>query len=219
MSKKIIGISGSPIPNSNADRLIMQILKSSGLNYEFAKLSNLNIRPCRACKGCVEDNICKIPDDFQELAIKTKASEAMIIGGYTPYEMIDAYTKAFLERLWSMRHIKGLNQGKIVVTVISSLTAQVANKTLHSMAVELNKERMNHIAQLSIIGNVPCLTCGYGDNCEFSGAKKLFGPNIKASAELCVGVETQPVWKEATEIAKIIGLYLSGENIILPKVE
>ncbi|MDQ7094585.1 flavodoxin family protein [Desulfosporosinus sp. PR] len=218
MSPKIIGISGSPIPNSNTDRLIIQMLKSSGVDYEFVKLSHINVRPCRACKACVTDNLCKVLDDFQELAPKVKESQALIIGGYTPYEMLDAYTKSFLERLWSMRHVRGLNQGRIVVTVVSSLSSQTAATVLKSMAAEINKEKMNHVAQLGIVGNVPCLTCGSGDNCDFSGVQKKFGPDAKASADLCSAVETQQVWEEASGLAKMIGQYIRGESVILPKV-
>ncbi|MCG6878886.1 MAG: NAD(P)H-dependent oxidoreductase [Deltaproteobacteria bacterium] len=52
MDPQIIGISGSPIKNSNTDRLIQAVLDSSGLNTEFVKLSKINVRPCIACLGC-----------------------------------------------------------------------------------------------------------------------------------------------------------------------
>ena len=37
MHSQIIGISGSPIKNSNTDRLIQAVLESSGLSSEFVK--------------------------------------------------------------------------------------------------------------------------------------------------------------------------------------
>ena len=40
MKTQILGISGSPIKNSNTDRLIEAVLESSGLQTEFAKLSD-----------------------------------------------------------------------------------------------------------------------------------------------------------------------------------
>lgn len=39
MDPKVIGISGSPVKNSNTDRLVKTILESSGLPHEFVKLS------------------------------------------------------------------------------------------------------------------------------------------------------------------------------------
>ncbi len=122
---KILGISGSPVPESNTDRLIIQVMKASGLDFEFIKLSDLNVRPCLACKACVEDNICKVNDDFPALANKVRETQALVIGGYTPYRVLDGFTKAFLERLWSMRHLHSLNENKYVITIISGLYKKI----------------------------------------------------------------------------------------------
>jgi len=211
MSIKILGISGSPVPNSNTDRLVMQVLQSSGLEYEFVKLSDLRVGPCRACKECVEDNICKVDDDFPELANKLLDAKALVIGGYTPYGMLDGFTKAFLERLWSMRHLNSLNEHKYAVTIISGLHKQTTEAALKSIAREFTMERMHPVAELSIAGNVPCLTCGYGDGCKNSGIPYVFTDEIKASADYCVAVENQPVWENATQTGKLIGQYINGE--------
>lgn len=205
--KAIIGISGSPIPNSNTDRLIKHILMQSGLSTEFVKLSDINVAPCRACKYCVKDNICKVPDDFPVLAKKILAADAIVLGAYIPYGMIDAFTKSFLERLWSMRHIRNLNKDKYFVTVVSGLSEQGRSAALKSLAVELQMERVNHIAELQIEGNVPCLTCGYGDNCWGSGIQRQHGEK-KASSDLLCAVESQPVWKEAMRVGKLLNQYI-----------
>ena len=65
MKPQIIGISGSPIKNSNTDRLVQAVLESSGLTSEFVKLSKVNVRPCIACLGCKKDNICKVEDQTE----------------------------------------------------------------------------------------------------------------------------------------------------------
>ena len=99
MQPQIIGISGRPIKNSNTDRLVRAVLDSSGLTSEFVKLSKVNISPCIACLGCKKDNICKVKDDFPELAEKVRNDGAIVVGGYSPYGSVDGYTKAFLEHL------------------------------------------------------------------------------------------------------------------------
>ena len=210
MGIKILGISGSPVPNSNTDRLILQVLKSSGLEYEFVKLSDIIVGPCRACKACVKDNICKVKDDFPELAKKLLEAKALVLGGYTPYGTLDAFTKAFLERLWSMRHRYSLNEQKCVVSVISGLHPETTEAALKSLAREFSMERMHHVAELSIIGNVPCLTCGYGDECKNSAVPFVFTEKIKASADYCVAVENQTVWEDAMQTGKLIGQYING---------
>ncbi len=121
MGIKVLGISGSPINDSNTDRLVKAVLDATGVESEFVKLSTMNVRPCLACKKCVPDNICKVNDDFPELAEKIKSAQALIIGGYTPYSQIDGFTKALLERFWSFRHQKNLLKGKMVATVLTVL--------------------------------------------------------------------------------------------------
>ena len=155
MSIEILGISGSPVPNSNTDQMVLQVMNASGLEYEFVKLSHLNVEPCRACKACVEDNICKVSDDFAELAKKIQEAKGLVIGGYTSYGMVDAFTKAFLERLWSMRQLISLLEQKYVVTIISGLSKETRELALKSIAKQLLTEKMDHIAQLSIEENIP----------------------------------------------------------------
>ena len=48
MPAQLIGFSGSPIKNSNTDRLVEAVLDASGLETEFIKLSKHNVRPCIA---------------------------------------------------------------------------------------------------------------------------------------------------------------------------
>jgi len=215
MGIKILGVSGSPIKNSNTDRAVKAILEASGLESEFVKLSEINVRPCRACKGCVPDNICKVEDDFPALAEKIKEAEALVIGAYCPYGQIDGFTKAFLERLWSMRHVSNLNKGKRVILVVNGVATpgitqrdkllnkmNVTRKNVASaIAKEMRMENMKVIGTVLIRGNVPCLTCGEGSTCKMSGAKTLFGKNVKASSDLCVRVEDQPdVWEKINKL-------------------
>jgi len=146
--------------------------------------------------------------------------------------MIDAFSKAFLERLWSMRHVNNLNKGKLGVIVVSGLypnsksqrSRQLLLKFLKpfykekisvpqvakSIEKELRMERMEHIGTVIIKGNVPCLTCGQGNSCKMSGVPIIFGKEAKASNELCVRVEDQvEVWQEITRLGKVLGERLS----------
>ncbi len=206
MTLQILGISGSPIKNSNTDRLVKAILEASGLEYEFVKLSAKKIGPCRACKQCVEDNICKTKDDFPALAKKVKEAKAFVIGGYTPYGILDSFTKAFLERLWSMRHVRGLNRRKLAATVITGISPFNVNLTSLQVGRELLLERMVLIGQLKVEGNIPCLTCGNGTDCRMSGVPDLFGEGAVASADKCIRVEDQTkLWDKAQRVGQDIG--------------
>ncbi|MBY8992252.1 MAG: flavodoxin family protein [Candidatus Lokiarchaeota archaeon] len=205
MSLKILGVSGSPVPNSNTDRAIKAILKASKLESEFVKLSDITVRPCRACKRCVEDNICKQEDDFPALASKVREASALVIGAYCSYNSLDAHTKAFLERLWSMRHQKNLNEGKQVVIVVSGVLPMTSKPVSQIIAHHMRMENMKVIETILIRGNVPCLTCGRGSECKMSGAPVLFGKGTKASSDLCIRVEDQvDVQKQINQIGEVL---------------
>jgi len=207
MSIEVLGISGSPIENSNTDRLIQAMLEATEREYEFVKLSRIIVRPCFACKRCVPDNICKVKDDFPELAEKIKKARALIIGAYTPYKQIDGFTKALLERFWSLRHVNNLLRGKLCATVLTYLTPDAADHVNQSLATELEQmERMELVGQLMVKGNLTCLTCGVGDECEMSGIKRRYGPEARSCDVPYSRVEDQQeVWEKAMRIGRLIG--------------
>jgi hypothetical protein len=207
MSIEMLGISGSPVKNSNTDRLVKAVMDATGLESEFVKLSLIDVRPCLACKKCVPDNVCKVKDDFPELAEKIKNAKALIIGAYIPYGQIDGFTKALLERFWSLRHVNNLLRGKLCATILTGLMPDVLDNVNQSMAAELKEyERMDLVGQLTVQGNLPCLTCGEGDECEMSGLKVLYGPDAKTSDHGYSRIEDQKeVWEEAIRIGRLIG--------------
>jgi multimeric flavodoxin WrbA len=213
MSIQALGISGSPVKNSNTDRLVRSILDSTGLESEFVKLSKINVRPCFACKKCVRDNICKVKDGFQELAEKIKTARALIIGAYTPYGQIDGFTKALLERFWSLRHRNNLLRGKLCVTVLTGIDTRVLDNVNQSLANEIKLyERMDLLGQLTVQGNLPCLTCGEGDECEMSAVKIMYGLDAKTSDFEYSRVEDQKeIWKNAGRLGRLIGERIKEE--------
>lgn len=215
MQPIIVGISGSPIKNSNTDRLIQTVLDSSGLPSEFVKLSKIQVRPCIACLGCKKDNICKVKDDFPELAEKIRKAGAIVVGGYSPYGAVDGFTKAFLERLFSLRHQNGLNRGKLAVVVSTGIgrgapgLEEASQQTAHALKLE----GMEVLGQLKVTGNPECMICGYGETCPMSALPWIFGNDTKVTPEKFCKVEDQKeTWQQAQalgqEIARRLGEHL-----------
>ncbi|MCJ8500387.1 flavodoxin family protein [Desulfatitalea alkaliphila] len=204
MKPQIIGISGSPIANSNTDRLIQAVLESSGLSSEFIKLSKINVRPCIACLGCKKDNICKVKDDFPELAEKVRHAGAIVVGGYSPYGAVDGFTKAFVERLFSLRHQNGLNRGKLAVVVATGIGrgAPGLEETCSQINHALTLEGMSVLGQLKVIGNPECMVCGYGQTCPMSALPWVFGDETEVTPEKFCNVEDQ---SETWEQARLLG--------------
>ena len=205
MYPQLIGISGSPIKNSNTDRLVQAVLKSSGLQYEFVKLCKVNIKPCIACLGCAADNICKVEDDFPELAEKLKNAHGLVIGSYPPYASVDAFSKAFLERLFSMRHQNHLNKGKLAVVITTGIGrgAPGLDEAGQQVSMALQMEGMEVMGQLKAVGNAECLVCGYGETCPMSALPWVFGKDFQITPDKFCNVEDQPeVWNQAKQLGQ-----------------
>ena len=204
MAVEIIGISGSPVPDSNTDRMVQAILKESCLESVFVKLSKVTIRPCFACKQCASDNICKMKDDFPPLAEKIKTAKALVIGSYIPYGQIDAFSKALLERLWSLRHVRNLLKGKLCATIMTGLDQSSLERANRLVAAQMRDyEGMELVGQVTVAGNTTCATCGEGDGCPKSGLKRRYGPEAKAADYKFTRVEDQTkVWEQAMRIAR-----------------
>lgn len=207
MSAQVIGVSGSPVKNSNTDRLVQEVLKSTGLETEFIKLPRRNVRGCIACMRCTEDNVCKMKDDFQEIAKKVKNAKALVIGGYPPYGSLDSYTKAFLERLYSLRHRCAYNKGKPVVTVVTgngrgTPGIHVASEQLKTA---LGHEGMDVIGQIKAEGNVKCTFCEHIETCSMSALGRLFDGDINNTPGGYCRVEDQTeTWQLAQQMGKEI---------------
>lgn len=214
MKPQIVGISGSPIKNSNTDRLIQAVLKSSGLSAEFVKLSKMNVRPCIACLGCKEDNVCKVKDDFSELGGKVRRAGAIVVGGYSPYGAADGFTKAFLERLFSLRHQNGLNRGKLAVVVATGIgrgapgLEEAANQIAHALTLE----GMTVLGQLKATGNPECMVCGYGETCPMSALPWIFGDDTAVTPDKFCKVEDQTkTWEAAETLGREIARKLGDQ--------
>lgn len=208
MQPQIIGISGSPITNSNTDRLVQAVLESSGLSSEFVKLSKINVRPCIACLGCKKDNICKVKDDYPALAEKVRQAGAIVVGGYSPYGMVDGFTKAFLERLFSLRHQNGLNRGKLAVVVATGIGrgAPGLEETSNQITHALTLEGMEVLDQLKVTGNPECMVCGFGETCPMSALPWIFGEDTKMTPEkFCKAEDQTETWERGITAGKEIG--------------
>ncbi|WP_027370784.1 flavodoxin family protein [Desulfovermiculus halophilus] len=209
---KVLGVSGSPIPNSNTDRALLTALESTGLETEFVKLSDCDIEPCRACLGCVDSNECIIGDDGNILAEKAREADGLIIAGFTPYSSIDGRCKAFMERLYPLRHKHGYMQGKpggAIVTCAIPEDCQHLPKAcengVQAIQAYMMEEGMEFLGGVKIRGNIPCLTCGFGDECATAGLKMIFGPQATVDSVGLTHFEDQTqALQEAREL---------GENI------
>jgi multimeric flavodoxin WrbA len=206
---EVLGISSSPIRNSNTDRAVKAILEGSGLTYEFVKLSELEVAPCHACLGCVEDARCVVKDDGRQLAERFREATAFVLGAFTPYSSLDARCKAFMERMYCFRHRTGGNAGKLGITVITTACPAgveglppAADTAAAQVGYWMAEEEMTNLGSMVVLGNVPCIRCGYGDECPASGISMIHGPEATVQS---VGVRDFDRDPALQETAKALG--------------
>ena len=203
---KVLGVSGSPIKNSNTDRALKIALAATGVKTEFIKLSEYDLRPCNACLGCRKTNNCVQDDDGVLLANKAFKADALIIAGYTPYSSIDSRTKIFIERLYPLHHQHGLMSGKPGAAIVTSAIPpghegmpQAHENGLVAIQNYMLEESMNYIGGVRLMGNVPCVRCGEGGQCGVSALKMLFGSDATPESVGINVVEDDPAALAALE--------------------
>jgi len=209
----VLGVSGSPIKDSNTDRAVKAVLEGTGLATEFVKLADYVVAPCKACLGCVETNKCVINDDGVKLTEKVKKADALVVGGFTPYSTLDSRTKAFLERLYPLRHKHGYMAGKPGGAVVTSCAPE-ENDTLppacrmgiNAIQFYMMEEGMNFVGAVKIQGNLPCVKCGHGDECKMSGIAMLYGSEATVDSMGIKRFEEQSI---AVGAARDLGLKIA----------
>jgi len=138
----------------------------------------------------------------------------LVVGGYSPYGAADGFTKAFLERLFSLRHQNGLNRGKLAVVVTTGIGrgAPGLEEASSQIAHALKLEGMEVLGQLKAIGNPECMVCGFGESCPMSALPWIFGEDTKVTPEKFSKVEDQTdTWQQAQELGRQIASRLQQQ--------
>lgn len=217
---KVLGVSGSPIANSNTDRALRLALASTGLETEFIKLKDYAVAPCQACLGCVTTNRCVIGDDGIMLAEKAREADALIIAGFTPYSSLDARSKSFIERLYPLRHRNGFMAGKpggaIITCAVpagSEMLPPACDFGINAIKFYMMEEGMDFVGEVRVYGNVPCIKCGHGDECRMTGITMIYGPDATVASVGVRSFEEQPAAvKAAVELGQGIAARLQAKR-------
>ena len=209
MDVQVLGVSASPILDSNTDRAVKLVLSHTGLRTKFVKLSELEMIPCRGCLGCVETNQCTVQDDGQQLAADFSQAAAFVLGAFTPYSSLDARSKMFMERMYCFRHQAGRSAGKFGALVIttacppySTTLPPAADTAAAQVRYWMAEEGMIDVGSMVVLGNVPCIRCGHGDDCPVSGVRMIHGAEATVGSIGVHSFEGDPL---AVDDAKLLG--------------
>ena len=101
---KIIGFIASPRKEGNTAWVVKKILegaKEQGTETEVWYSSELDIKPCIGCLGCVQSDQCVVNDDMQKLYHALKEADALVLGSPVYMGQMSAQAKTFTDRLFA----------------------------------------------------------------------------------------------------------------------
>ncbi len=101
-----LGICDSPRKSdiSGTYKFTKTVLENRGRNFKLVSLRDKKIFGCKAYLMCVEDNVCKVKDDFEALRDKIVRADAYVIGQPVYYSGIYALIHAILEQWFQFRY-------------------------------------------------------------------------------------------------------------------
>lgn len=100
---KVLIINGSPRKNGNTTIALNEmekVFENEGIEIEVFQVGSLNIRGCIACNSCVKTGKCAFDDSVNELAIKLKECDGLVIASPVYYGSANGSLISLLDRLF-----------------------------------------------------------------------------------------------------------------------
>ena len=117
---KVLMLNGSPRPNGNialAFREMESVFEENNVEYENILLGRMDIRGCIACETCRQTDKCVFNDIVNELAVKLKEADGLVIGSPVYYGSANGTLMSALQRLFYSSHLDlSLKVGASVVS-------------------------------------------------------------------------------------------------------
>lgn len=172
----ILGISASGRSNGITSKTVKEVLKSSGVKYEYVSLSGKRINGCMGCLKCAKDNVCKMKDDWNEIGNKMIEADAIVFGAPNYRGNINALGHACLERTFCFKHRERINlAGKFGIIVSVQYARETSDIVFSYIRDIMSRNMMVIVDSVAAIGYSHCYTCGYGESCGIGNVVKDHG--------------------------------------------
>jgi multimeric flavodoxin WrbA len=99
-----MGFNASPRKEGNTFWAVNKILEGAaeqGAETQVWQFSDLEIKPCQGCLGCVRSDKCAIIDDMQRVYAALKRADALVLGSPVYMGQMTAQAKTFIDRLFA----------------------------------------------------------------------------------------------------------------------
>ena len=104
---KVLIINGSPRENGNttiAVNEMVKIFEAENVETDVVRVGNKDIRGCIACGSCSENGKCVFDDPVNELAVKFKEADGLVIASPVYYASANGTLISCLDRLFYSTH-------------------------------------------------------------------------------------------------------------------
>lgn len=164
---KILAISGSPRLDRMIHTTIKKILEGCEDDFEIISLANKKISGCISCLGCAKDNVCKLKDDWNDIAKKMVNADMIIFGCPNYYGLPNAISHSFLERMYCFRHKSKFTLANKKAVLITTKREKNQTEPVYDIIKKFFvSNKMNIIGNMNCGEYSTCYTCGCGQNCE-----------------------------------------------------
>lgn len=105
MTKKVIVLAGSPRKGGNSDTLCNEFIKGakeSGNEVEKIYISDKTIHYCIGCNACQASHTCVQKDDMQEILVKMKEADVIVLATPVYFYSMSAQMKTLIDRSVAM---------------------------------------------------------------------------------------------------------------------
>jgi multimeric flavodoxin WrbA len=133
---KILGISGSPRPNSNSRVLLDHALKPfEKENWEIVRfdMSEFEVKFCNGCDLCLATNKCVLDDDMHKIYKAFFECDAIIISSPVYNRTFSSKLSAALERIYAISSLKPLKMKPGGAMAVGAGTGAGQNNTLQAI--------------------------------------------------------------------------------------
>ena len=134
---KVLAINGSPRKEGNTYHMlntILDVCEKAGHEVELFQAGGRAVHGCKACNACgTHIGRCATDDWVNELYVKMKAADAIVIGSPTYFSDLTAETKAVIDRTGYMSRRDGNAFSRKIGAAVSAVRRAGGIHTLDSI--------------------------------------------------------------------------------------
>lgn len=134
---KILAVNGSPRKDGNTAhmlRAVMSVCEESGMQTELYQAGGRQVRGCMACGGCRKNpGRCVTDDWINELYLKMKDADAILLGSPTYFSDLTPEMKAVMDRCGYVASGEGKSLSRKVGAAVTAVRRAGGIHTLDSM--------------------------------------------------------------------------------------